>query len=255
MKPIDPASFKVGEAGKALNLQSVGNSRKANLAPDKQYDIRVGQPGYELFERTLTFDKPTSSKDLLKSILLSPVKTETKPTPVVAATPAPTPAAPVAAKVDETVFENLKVGEAVRLDNVYFDQSSYILRTESYPQLDKLVKTLQVNAKLKVEIAGHTDNVGDARLNQYLSENRARVIASYLAGKGIGKERLVPKGYGQTKPVAANDTEENKAQNRQGGVCGVGKLMENGRIENDFSRIREQPSLLNHPSLPFTFIR
>lgn len=210
MKPIDPASFQVGEAGKALNLQSVGNSRKVNLAPDKQYDIRVGQPGYELFGRTLTFDKPTEPKDLLKSILLSPVKVET--TPAVAAAPAPVPAA---AKVDETMFENLKVGEAVRLDNVYFNQSSYILRTESYPQLDKLVKTLQVNAKLKVEIAGHTDNVGDARLNQYLSENRARVISSYLAGKGIVKDRLVPKGYGQTKPVAANDTEENKAQNRR----------------------------------------
>lgn len=215
MQPIDPTSFKVGEAGKALNLQSVGNARQVSLAPGKRYDIRVGQPGYELFERTLTFDKPTGPKDLLKSILLSPVKAETKPTPAVAAAPAPTPSAPVAVKGDETVFENLKVGEAVRLDNVYFDQSSYILRTESYPQLDKLVKTLQVNAKLKVEIAGHTDNVGDARLNQYLSENRARVISSYLSNKGVAKERLVPKGYGQTKPVAANDTEENKAQNRR----------------------------------------
>jgi outer membrane protein OmpA-like peptidoglycan-associated protein len=214
MKPIDPASFQIGEAQKALKLQSQGNSRKVLLASGKQYDIRVGQPGYELFERTLTFDKPTGPKDLLKSILLTPIKTETKPTPAVVS-PAPIPITPVAAKVDETVFENLKVGEAVRLDNVYFDQGSYILRTESYAQLEKLVKTLQVNTKLKVEIAGHTDNVGDARLNQYLSENRARVISSYLAGKGIGKDRLVPKGYGQTKPVAPNDTEENKAQNRR----------------------------------------
>ncbi len=213
MKPINPASFEVGEAGKALNLQSKGNARKVNLASGKQYDIRVGQPGYKLFDRNLTFDKPTGPKDLLKSILLSPVKAETKP--VVAATKPPTQSAPMAKQGEETVFENLKVGEAVRLDNVYFDQSSYILRTESYPQLDKLVKTLQVNSKLKVEIAGHTDNIGDARLNQYLSENRARVISSYLVNKGIAKERLVPKGYGQTKPVALNDTEENKAQNRR----------------------------------------
>jgi outer membrane protein OmpA-like peptidoglycan-associated protein/Tol biopolymer transport system component len=215
MKPIDPTSFKIGEAGKALNLQSQGNARKVLLSSGKQYDIRVGQPGYELFERTLTFDKPTGPRDLLKSILLSPMKAQTKPTPTVASAPAATAGVPAAAKVDETVFENLKVGEAVRLDNVYFDQSSYILRTESYPQLDKLVKTLQVNAKLKIEIAGHTDNVGDARLNQYLSENRARVISSYLANKGIAKDRLVPTGYGQTKPVAPNDTEENKAQNRR----------------------------------------
>ncbi len=213
MKPIDPASFKIGEAGKNLNLQSVANSRKVSLVPGKQYDLRVGQPGYEIFERTLTFDKPTDPNDLLKSILLSPVG----PVQIAAATPAPAESkpAPTAAKVDETVFENLKVGEAVRLDNVYFDQSSYILRTESYPQLDKLVKTLKMNPKLKIEIRGHTDNVGDARLNQFLSENRAKVISSYLTNKGIPDTRLIWKGYGQTKPVAVNDNEENKAQNRR----------------------------------------
>ncbi len=215
MKPVDPESFKIGETGKNLNLQSAGNSRKVSLMPGKQYEVRVGQPGYEVFERTLTFDKPTDPRDLLKSILLSPVK----PVQTAAATPAPAEPKPApaatAAKVDETVFENLKVGEAVRLDYVYFDQSSYILRNESYPQLDKLVKTLKVNPKLKVEIAGHTDNVGDARLNQFLSENRAKVISSYLTNQGIPEVRLIWKGYGQTKPVAANDTEENKARNRR----------------------------------------
>lgn len=214
MKPIDPASFKVAEAVKNLDLQSAGNSRKVSLMPGKKYEVRVGQPGYEVFERTLTFDKPTDPKDLLKSILLSPVKAVETAAAAAPAVPKPVPAA-VAAKVDETVFENLKVGEAVRLDNVYFDQSSYILRTESYPQLDKLVKTLKVNPKLKIEIGGHTDNVGDARLNQFLSENRAKVISSYLANKGIPDTRLIWKGYGQSKPVAANDSEENKAQNRR----------------------------------------
>ena len=215
MKGIKPASFKIQESGKELTQQVEGDSRRVMLASGKKYEVRVEQPGYEIFERTLTFDKPTDPKDLLKSILLSPVK----PVQTAVATPAPaepkpSPAA-VAAKVDETVFENLKVGEAVRLDNVYFDQSSYILRTESYPQLDKLVKTLKVNPKLKIEIGGHTDNVGDARLNQFLSENRAKVISSYLTNHGIPDTRLVWKGYGQTKPVAANDTEENKAQNRR----------------------------------------
>jgi len=214
MKPIDPASFKVGEGSKALALQRAGNVRTVSLASGKEYGIRVGQPGYELFERTLTFDKPTGPRDLLKSILLSPLKAEAKPTPALQVAPTPTPSA-ATAKVDETVFENLKVGEAVRLENVYFDQSSYILRKESYPQLDKLAQTLKVNSKLKIEIAGHTDNVGDARLNQYLSENRARVITSYLAQKGISRSRLFAKGYGQTKPVTANDTEANKAQNRR----------------------------------------
>ncbi len=213
MKPVDPASFKIRDSDKDLNLKSAGGIRKVNLTPGKKYDIRVGQPGYELFDRTLAFDKPTSLQDLVKAILLIP----TKPAPTPAAAPAPV-IAPVAATpkaADETVFENLKKGEAVRLDNVYFDQSSYILRSESYPQLDKLVKTMQRNSRLKIEIAGHTDNVGDDRLNQFLSENRAKVIASYLVRQGIDRARLVGKGYGSTKPVVANDTEANKSQNRR----------------------------------------
>ncbi len=208
MKNINPTTLEIRDSRKLLDLQTTSASQMGRLVilePGKKYEVRVAQPGYEVFERTLTFDKPTGGNDLVKSILLSPLK----PVPTAAAAPA------VASKVDETVFENLKVGEAVRLDNVYFDQSSYILRTESYPQLDKLVKTLKVNPKLKIEIAGHTDNVGDARLNQFLSENRAKVISSYLINHGVPEARLIWKGYGQTKPVAANDTEENKAQNRR----------------------------------------
>ena len=85
----------------------------------------------------------------------------------------------------DSVFRDLQVNQAFRLDNVYFDQSSYVLRPESYPQLEKLVKTLITTPKLVIEIAGHTDNVGDRRLNQALSENRAKVITSYLVKNGV----------------------------------------------------------------------
>lgn len=115
----------------------------------------------------------------------------------------------------DTVFRNLQVNQAFRLDNVYFDQSSYVLRSESFPQLDKLVKTLVTTPKLVIEIAGHTDNVGDRRLNQALSENRAKVITTYLVRNGIAERRLRHNGYGDTKPAAPNDTEENKRKNRR----------------------------------------
>ncbi|OIN56599.1 OmpA family protein [Arsenicibacter rosenii] len=115
----------------------------------------------------------------------------------------------------DSVFSDLQVNKAIRLDNVYFDQSSYILRPESYTQLNKLLKTLQGNPKLVIEIAGHTDNVGDRQLNKLLSQNRAKVIANYLANSGIRDERLQYKGYGDTKPVAPNDSEENKRLNRR----------------------------------------
>lgn len=115
----------------------------------------------------------------------------------------------------DSIFRNLQVNQAFRLDNVYFDQSSYVLRSESYPQLNKLVKTLVSLPKLVIEIAGHTDNVGDRRLNQYLSENRAKVIRNYLIRHGIAEARLQANGYGDTRPAAPNDSEENKRKNRR----------------------------------------
>lgn len=115
----------------------------------------------------------------------------------------------------DSIFRNLQVNQAFQLDNVYFDQSSYILRPESYPQLNKLVKTLQTTRKLVIEIAGHTDNVGDRRLNLALSENRAKVIRNYLIRSGIAENRLQANGYGDTRPAAPNDSEENKRKNRR----------------------------------------
>ncbi len=115
----------------------------------------------------------------------------------------------------DTVFRQLTKGKAIELDKVYFDQSSYKLRDESFEQLDKLVRTLQGDQQLRIEIAGHTDNVGDRRLNQYLSENRAKVITNYLVKKGVKEVRLRYMGYGDTRPAAPNDVEENKRRNRR----------------------------------------
>lgn len=124
------------------------------------------------------------------------------------------PTAPLVTQED-SVFRDLKVNRAIRLDKVYFDQSSYKLRPESREELEKLYRTLRDNPTLKIEIAGHTDNVGDKRLNQLLSENRARVIYNYLLQKDIASSRLNHRGYGQNRPVAPNDTEANKSLNRR----------------------------------------
>ena len=134
--------------------------------------------------------------------------TPIRPMPQPAKLPAPDP------KIN-TDLTTLAAGKAVTLDNVYFDQSSYLLRPESYPQLNELVGILKNRPTLTIEISGHTDNVGDPRLNLALSENRARVITNYLTTRGVKADRLVYKGYGQTQPVAPNDTEENKRRNRR----------------------------------------
>ncbi|GAB3248808.1 hypothetical protein GCM10027347_05470 [Larkinella harenae] len=149
-------------------------------------------------------------------VATAPVPAPTNPAPATApppaANPVPKPAAPAPASSD---LSALTSGKTVTLNNVYFDQSSYMLRPESYTQLNQLVNLLKNRPEVKIEIAGHTDNVGDPRLNLALSENRARVITSYLITNGISESRLRHKGYGHTRPIAANDTEENKRKNRR----------------------------------------
>lgn len=126
------------------------------------------------------------------------------------------PTAPVAASVaPANAFANLVPNKVIRLDNVYFDQSSYVLRPESYPQLNQLVQTLRQHPTIQIEIAGHTDNVGDRRLNQALSENRAKIIRHYLTMNKIAENRLRPVGYGDSRPAAPNDSEENRRKNRR----------------------------------------
>jgi outer membrane protein OmpA-like peptidoglycan-associated protein len=82
-------------------------------------------------------------------------------------------------------------------------------------ELDKVVQLLHDNPGVKIQISGHTDNIGTATDNLKLSENRAKAVTAYLAGKGIDIKRLTSRGYGATQPVADNKTEEGKALNRR----------------------------------------
>ena len=98
---------------------------------------------------------------------------------------------------------------------VLFDFGRYDIKPEAYPFLNEVVTILKMNPETKVEIEGHTDNVGTAEYNQRLSEERAKVIMDYLVENGIDAERLSQKGYGVTQPVASNETEEGRAKNRR----------------------------------------
>ena len=86
---------------------------------------------------------------------------------------------------------------------------------ESKAELNKLVTFLQQNPDLKIEIGGHTDNIGSAKDNQILSENRAKSVYNYLLKNQIELNRLSFKGYGQNKPIEYNDTEKGRANNRR----------------------------------------
>ena len=104
---------------------------------------------------------------------------------------------------------------AIVLENVLFEPGKSILLKESYVSLDKLVTQLQTNKTMKIEIIGHTDNVGDETQNQKLSEVRAKAVVDYLISKKIEKTRLSYKGFGSKQPIASNETEEGRKKNRR----------------------------------------
>ena len=101
------------------------------------------------------------------------------------------------------------------MKNIFFDFDKATLRKESFNELENLTKLLNDVPSLKIEISGHTDGKGSAAYNLTLSDNRAKAVVDYLVGKGISKDRLVAKGYGLTRPIATNDTEEGRQLNRR----------------------------------------
>ncbi len=101
------------------------------------------------------------------------------------------------------------------LRNLFFDTDKYDLKPESAEELLQLVELMKMNPKMEVMITGHTDNQGAADYNVKLSENRAASVVAYLVKAGIAPARLKSKGYGDSRPAAANDTEEGRAKNRR----------------------------------------
>lgn len=112
-------------------------------------------------------------------------------------------------------LKRIETGESVILKNIFYETDSYTLKSESQYELNKVVKFLETNPSVKIEISGHTDNVGAESYNQILSENRAKSVVQYLTTKGIQLSRLTYKGYGLSNPLDTNETPEGKANNRR----------------------------------------
>jgi len=117
--------------------------------------------------------------------------------------------------IDTICMSQMKVGTSIVLRNVFFDVNKSTLRPESVQELDRLADILKDNPALKIEISGHTDSDGNDDANMKLSNDRAKAVVDYLVAKGINAGRLTWKGYGETMPMAPNDTPENKQQNRR----------------------------------------
>jgi outer membrane protein OmpA-like peptidoglycan-associated protein/tetratricopeptide (TPR) repeat protein len=152
------------------------------LPSDKDYALNVSRDGYLFYSDNFslkgihTFDQP-----FIKNIALKP----------------------------------LKVGEVLVLRNIFFDTDKYILKPESVTELQKLLALMMKNPSIRVELGGHTDNMGTPAHNIELSRNRAKAVYEYLVENGIAKGRMSYEGFGLTRPVDSNDTELGRANNRR----------------------------------------
>lgn len=174
----DNASGKIIET---FTTNSATGKFIITLASGKNYGIAVKADGY-LFHSE-NFDIPQGSADNLVN--------------------------------KEIELKKIAVGSKIALRNIFFDTGKSTLRSESNAELDRLVKLLKDVPGLKIEISGHTDNTGSATLNESLSQARAEAVVTYLTSKGIAASRLTAKGYGASKPVASNSTEDGRQQNRR----------------------------------------
>ncbi len=155
------------------------------LAPlpfGKTYALHIKQPGYLFFSENYPLDDSTRIDDGYEiRIELAPIRT----------------------------------GNTETLSNIFFDINRYTLLARSKSDLDQLTEFLNLNPDVRIEIGGHTDNTGNETHNQVLSESRAKAVHDYLIGAGIASQRLRYKGYGQSQPIATNDTDAGRQLNRR----------------------------------------
>jgi outer membrane protein OmpA-like peptidoglycan-associated protein/Tol biopolymer transport system component len=151
------------------------------LPLNKNYAFNTSKPGYLFYSENFSLTENKEYKPIVINIPLTPITKDS----------------------------------IVILKNVFFDTDKFTLRPESKIELNKLIDFLKLNATLKVEVGGHTDNVGDKKRNMTLSDNRAKAVLDYLVTNGVPKERLTAKGYGDTKPMVKNDSDENRQTNRR----------------------------------------
>lgn len=117
--------------------------------------------------------------------------------------------------IDIRTFDTLLTGRSFVTHDILFMTGKADIRGESIEYLSSLAQWLRQNPTIKLQISGHTDNVGEDAANLALSQNRARAVVNYLAATGIEKSRLTSTGYGKTRPIATNDTEGGRAANRR----------------------------------------
>jgi outer membrane protein OmpA-like peptidoglycan-associated protein/tetratricopeptide (TPR) repeat protein len=178
---IEITDNSTGKVIETFTTNSATGKFLLSLAAGKNYGIAVKAPGYLFHSENFDVMEPTGFNMINKEIEL----------------------------------KNIKKGSKIALRNIFFDTGKSTLKTESFAELDRLVQLLKDVPALRIEISGHTDNVGSEGMNQKLSQDRADAVVAYLVSKGINASRLESRGYGSNRPIADNKSNEGRQQNRR----------------------------------------
>ncbi|MEJ7611681.1 MAG: OmpA family protein [Ferruginibacter sp.] len=180
-----PSSVELTAVGSRVVLSKLQTDEDGNylttLPAGSDYAFSVNRKGYLFYSENFPMRENPSDSPMVVNIALQPIE----------------------------------AGSSVILKNTFFDSKKSDLQPSSFAELDKVAVLLIENPKLIIQISGYTDNVGKPADNLLLSVNRAKAVITYLQGKGIDPKRLTGKGFGESKPVAANDSDAGKAQNRR----------------------------------------
>lgn len=151
------------------------------LAPGHNYALTVSKKGYLFYSENFNIHPDNAFKEVKKEVFL----------------------------------QKLKEGKKIVLNNIFFETGKSLLTETSQLEINKVYELMSQNPDLKVEISGHTDNIGNDQANLKLSQERASIVVETLVKKGIAANRMIAKGYGKTQPFGLNDTEEQRALNRR----------------------------------------
>ena len=165
----------------ATSLSDGTGTFRANLPEAKAYGVEITARDYMFFLDIMDITGESSDVEIIRNFSLEPVE----------------------------------IGTTVVLENIFFETGKATLKAESFTQLEQVLKFLQSNPTLRMEISGHTDNTGSLKVNTKLSQSRAEAVVEWLVERGIDASRLDAMGYAYSKPVASNDTAEGRAQNRR----------------------------------------
>ncbi|QKJ29884.1 PD40 domain-containing protein [Mucilaginibacter mali] len=160
---------------------ATGGDFLATLTSGKNYGLNISKNGYMFYSENFSLKDHEPKKPFNISVSLEPID----------------------------------IGNKVILKNIFFDTNRFDLKPESMAELKKIIAFLNLNPSVRIELSGHTDNVGNDIANQTLSENRAKSVYQFLGDHGINQTRMVFKGYGKTQPIAPNTTDEDRAKNRR----------------------------------------